>query len=122
MSPPSDVVVIGAGIVGCAVAYELVRRGASVQIIDDRPAGSGAKQASAGILAPYIEADGKFLELTVRSLNLFDGFVAQVSNDSGIGIPYRRTGTLQVAADGSERNSQLTAAMLKQMPESGVEI
>ena len=30
-SRPSDIIVIGAGIVGCAVAYELARRGASVQ-------------------------------------------------------------------------------------------
>lgn len=97
MSRPSNVVVVGAGIIGCAVAYELARRGAAVQIVDERPAGNGATQASAGILAPYIEADGEFLDLTVRSLNLFDEFVAEVSSDSGIAIPYRRTGTLQVA-------------------------
>ena len=36
-SRPSDVVVVGAGIVGCAVAYELARRGASVQVVDERP-------------------------------------------------------------------------------------
>ena len=34
MSRPPDIIVIGAGIVGCAVAYELARRGASVQIVD----------------------------------------------------------------------------------------
>ena len=68
-SRPSDIVVVGAGIVGCAVAYELARRGASVQVVDDRPAGMGATQASAGVLAPYIEAHEHtaFLELTVRS-------------------------------------------------------
>ncbi len=41
VAAPSDIVVVGAGIVGCAVAYELARRGASVQIVDDRPAGHG---------------------------------------------------------------------------------
>jgi glycine oxidase len=56
VSPPTDIVVIGAGIIGCATAYELARRGASVQVVDDRPAGMGATQASAGVLAPYIEA------------------------------------------------------------------
>ena len=79
VAAPSDIVVVGAGIVGCAVAYELARRGASVQIVDDRPAGMGATQASAGMLAPYIEArEGHpLLELTVRSLDLFDKFVAR---------------------------------------------
>ena len=58
MPRPSDIVVVGAGIVGCAVAYELARRGASVQVVDGRrPVGMGATQASAGVLAPYIEAD-----------------------------------------------------------------
>ena len=99
MAAPSDIIVIGAGIVGCAAAYELARRGASVQIVDDRPAGMGATQASAGVLAPYIEAreEGPLLELTVRSLDLFDKFVARVSAVSGSHITYRRTGTLDVA-------------------------
>ncbi len=104
MSRPSDIIVIGAGIVGCAVAYELARRGASVEIVDDRPAGMGATQASAGVLAPYIEAreGSPLLDLTVRSLGLFDDFVARVATDSGITIPYRRTGTLDVAFDDRE--------------------
>ena len=93
--------VIGAGIVGCAIAYELARRGASVQIVDDRPAGMGATQASAGVLAPYIEVPegGPLLELTARSLGLFEDFVARVTSDSGMPVLYRRTGTLDVAMD-----------------------
>jgi len=98
----NDLVVIGAGIVGCAVAHELARRGASVEIVDDRPAGMGATQASAGMLAPYIEAreEGPLLDLTSRSLDLFDDFVARVSADSGVAVHYRRTGTLDVALQG----------------------
>jgi glycine oxidase len=104
MSRPSDIIVIGAGVVGCAVAYELARRGASVEIVDERPVGMGATQASAGILAPYIEAreDSPLLDLTVRSLGMFDDFVARVATDSGLTIPYRRTGTLDVAFDDRE--------------------
>lgn len=99
MAPPRDIVVVGAGIVGCAVAYELSRRGASVEIIDDRPAGMGATQAAAGVLAPYIEArdGGPLLELTTRSLDLFDEFVSDVSLDSATAIRYHRAGTLDVA-------------------------
>lgn len=97
----SDIVVIGAGIIGCAVAYELARRGASVQIVDDRPAGMGATQASAGVLAPYIEArdEGPLLELTARSLDLFDKFMARVTSVSGTQVMYQRTGTLDVAIE-----------------------
>jgi glycine oxidase len=115
MRPPSDIIVVGAGIIGCAVAYELARRGASVRVVDDRPVGMGATQASAGILAPYIEADagGPLLELTVRSLDLYDGFIARVSTESGSAISYRRTGTLDIAMDDAEMHALTgTAAAL----------
>src|SRR5436190_19548284 len=101
MSRPPDIIVVGAGIVGCAVAYELARRGASVQIVEERTAGMGATHAAAGILAPYIEVSSPpaFLDLAVRSLGMFDEFIALVHSDSGMSIPYRRTGTLQVAVN-----------------------
>jgi glycine oxidase len=114
-SRPSDIIVVGAGIVGCAVAYELARRGASVEVVDERMVGMGATHASAGILAPYIEAEEEspLFDLTVRSLNLFDEFIERVSSESGMPIPYRRTGTLAVAADAAElRALQATADAL----------
>ena len=115
MLGPSDVIVVGAGIIGCAVAEELARRGASVEIVDDRPIGMGATQASAGVLAPYIEAreDGPLFDLTVRSLDLFDQFVARVSEDAGVAVPYRRTGTIDIATSEPElRELEARAAML----------
>jgi len=112
MARPSDIIVVGAGIVGCSVAYELARRGASVEIVDERPVGMGATQASAGVLAPYIEAreSSPLLDLTVRSLGLFDDFVARVSADAGVGVPYRRTGTLDVATTDAEMGALRTTA------------
>jgi len=98
---PSDIVIVGAGIVGASIAYELARRGASVQVVADRHVAMGATQASAGVLAPYIEADEAatpFLELTVRSLGLYEEFVARVVADTGMAVGYQRTGTLEVAA------------------------
>src|SRR5262245_3369274 len=113
MASPARIVVIGAGVVGGAIAHELARRGAAVEIIDRRGVGLGATQASAGILAPFIEADhGPLLELTARSLTLFDEFIARLTRDSDIVVPYRRTGTLQVAAD-AERLNELRATAAK---------
>ena len=104
MSRPSDIIVIGAGIVGCAIAHELASRGASVEIIDERPVGMGATQASAGVLAPFIEAreGSPLLQLTVRSLDLYDAFIERTIADSKAAIPYRRTGTLDVAVNDTE--------------------
>ena len=59
----------------------------------------GATQASAGVLAPYIEAhdSGPLLDLTTRSLELFDTFIAGVTTASGLSVNYQRSGTLDVA-------------------------
>jgi glycine oxidase len=115
MASGQDIIVIGAGVVGCAVAYELARRGASVQVVDDRAAGMGATQAAAGILAPYVEADaeGPLLDLTVCSLHLFDEFMDRVARDGGVAVPYQRNGTLQVATTAAQLEAHTeTAARL----------
>ncbi|MGE3518827.1 MAG: glycine oxidase ThiO [Vicinamibacterales bacterium] len=98
-SASPDIIVVGAGVVGCAVAYELASRGASVTMVDQRRPGLGATQASAGMLAPYAEAadEGPLFEMGARSLALYDGFVARVRASSGLDVPYVRTGSLHVA-------------------------
>lgn len=107
-----DAVVVGAGVIGCAVAYELARRGADVLVLDPRGIGQGATQASAGMLAPYHEAQesGLLRALAVRSLALYDQFVADVQHDSAQIIPYFREGSLEVAtADESTERLQAAA-------------
>jgi glycine oxidase len=112
MSGQPEIIVVGAGIVGCSIAHELARRGASVQVIEERATGMGATQASAGILAPHVEAGASntLLSLAVRSLTLFDDFVAAVQEDSGLQLLYRRTGTLQVAVNDEEMRELRNAA------------
>jgi glycine oxidase len=97
------VIVVGGGIVGCAIAYELSCRGAAVRIVDTRGIARGATRASAGMLAPYIEGHlGPLRTIAVRSLALYDQFVARVTEDSGESIEYDRSGTLQVAHEPRE--------------------
>lgn len=92
------VTVVGAGIVGYAIAYELAARGAQVHVVDARGTGQGATRASAGILAPYIEGHSTaLLHLGLCSLEQYDSFVARVATDARRAVEYRRTGTLQVA-------------------------
>jgi glycine oxidase len=99
------VIVIGAGIIGLAIADALVRRGVSVIVLDMRGPGRGASHASAGILAPYSEAhaNSSLLALGERSLALYDTFVSALRETTGRIIPYVRTGTLDVACSTAER-------------------
>ena len=96
-----DVIIIGAGVIGCACAFELAAAGARVSVFDLRHIGQGASQASAGVLAPYIEGheSGPLRILGRRSLDLFDGFVERVLSASGRTIQYGRGGTLEIALE-----------------------
>ncbi len=97
------VLVIGAGVIGCAVAHELARRDAHVEVIDPRAIAAGATHASAGMLAPYSEEhhDG-LLTLGLSSLSRYDAFVDRLRHESHIPFEYERRGTLHVAIDEAE--------------------
>ncbi len=97
----AQVIVVGAGVIGCAVAHELARRGARVRVVDRRDVGQGATQASAGVLAPYITAHegSALLDLGARSLSLYDEFVSRTVEDSGSTVQYVRRGTIELGFD-----------------------
>lgn len=97
----SRAVVVGAGIIGCAIARDLAVRGISCTIVDPRPIAGGATQASAGMLAPYVEAHerGPLLDLAVQSLALYDDWIAAVRAESGVDVEYRRIGTLETPSN-----------------------
>lgn len=115
-----DIIVVGAGIVGCTVAYELATRGARVRLLDMRDVGLGATRASAGVLCPYIEGHAAaLLQLGTRSLAMYDEFIAHVSHDARHTVEYRRTGTLEVAT--SEEEAARLEAVAARHARGGVE-
>jgi glycine oxidase ThiO len=115
-----SVVVAGAGIIGCAIARELSARGVACTLVDPRPAGGGATQASAGMLAPYVEAHagGPMLDLCVRSLDLYDEWIGGLRAE-GAAIEYRRIPTLEIALT-EERAEAMRSGHGEWMPAAGV--
>lgn len=112
---PSSVIVVGAGIVGCTVAYDLAKAGANVRVLEPQLPGQGATRASAGILAPDIEGHGSTLlrRLGRRSIALYDDFIARLRSDSGHDIFYQRNGTFDLAFsdDDVDRLGELAKAL-----------
>lgn len=96
-----DVLVIGAGVIGCTIAFELASMGRRVRVLDARQPGGGASKASAGVLAPYVE--GHDLQplrvLGQRSLGMYEAFVDRVSAQSGQAVEFRRAGTVEAAVN-----------------------
>jgi glycine oxidase len=93
------VVVVGGGVVGCAVALRLVKAGAQCTVLERSVPGAEASSAAAGILAPQAEAEGPgaFLSLCLRSRSLYPDFVEELEALSGLRVGYRRSGVLHLA-------------------------
>ena len=49
-----DVIVVGAGIIGLATAYELTKRGLRVTVVDQQGVGAGASYGNAGLIGPWM--------------------------------------------------------------------
>jgi len=98
------IVIIGAGLIGLAIAFELATRGASVRVLDARAPGKAASWAGAGMLAPYTEAlvSRSFEELCVRSLALYPRFVESVRAAGGVDARLRLDGVLEAAYDDAQ--------------------
>jgi glycine oxidase len=109
----ADVIVVGGGVIGCAIARELARQGGSVTVIERDSPGRRATWAAAGMLSPLGEAGGggPFLELADESLARFPAFVEALREESGIDVEYRTDGKLHVAfAEGVAQLHALAAA------------
>lgn len=101
----SDVIVVGAGLIGLACAWELQARGAKVRVFEKRTPGCGATRVAGGMLAPVGELDfgePELLELNLRSRALYPGFVDSVESAAGCDTGFRLTGALHVALDHDE--------------------
>lgn len=98
----ADVVIIGAGVIGCSIARDLVARGKSVIVVERDSPGRRATWAAAGMLSPLGEAGGAgpYLELGDASLDRFASFAQSLREETGIDVEYRTNGKLHVALDG----------------------
>jgi glycine oxidase len=102
--PRYDTVVVGAGVIGLAIAWRAAQRGLTVAIADPLP-GAGASHAAAGMLGPVSEAayaEPELLALGLDARERYPAFAAELTELTGSQTGFRQTGTLQVAYDGDD--------------------
>lgn len=107
-----EVVVIGGGIAGAAVALDLVDRGFAVNLVDAERPGAAATGASAGMLAPQYESPGRtaLFDLLVAARAFFPDFARRLESLSGRPVPVRWDGML-VANHGAREREDAEAAV-----------
>ena len=105
-----DVAVIGAGVIGLAIAFELAGRGASVRVYDTGEPARAASWAAAGMLAPRTEhvVDAAMRDLCESSLAEYPQFADTVREASGVDPHLRLDGILH-AVYAAEALSRLQA-------------
>jgi glycine oxidase len=118
----ADVLVIGAGVQGCAVAWRLAGAGRSVLVLERAIPGAEASSAAGGILSPGVEAlePGPFYALGRASLARYPAFVAALEQESGVAVGYRGGGTLEVALD--DDHARLLAGRAAKLQSAGLPV
>lgn len=97
----TDVVIVGAGIIGLSIARLLALHGLRVQVVDRESPGREATWAAAGMLSPLGEATGNpdLRVLGDASLSRWPDLAAALRDDTGVDVDYVCGGALHVAFD-----------------------
>ena len=100
----ADVIVIGAGTIGSAIAWRCAQRGCAVTLVDPDPQ-RGAWNTAAGMLAPITElhyTETPLLRLGLDSLTRYPAFAAEVEKESELSIGFAECGAVLAAFDGAD--------------------
>lgn len=84
MDPEAKIVIVGAGIVGSAIAFQLTRRHSNVTVVDAKRPGSGATFASYAWINSRDKSPRQYQDLNRRSLDMWPRFARELKDDIGI--------------------------------------
>jgi glycine oxidase len=95
---PFDVIVVGGGIIGAAIAFELASEKVRVAVLDRQEPGREASWAAAGMLSPGPDSPEAWplVPLAKESFRLYPEFVRATEEISGIAVNYAREGTFEI--------------------------
>ncbi len=101
-----DCIVIGGGVNGGSVAYNLAKRGKKVLLLEKDRLASKASGAAAGMLAAQaeLEEDGPLFHLAKKSRSMFPMLAKEIKELTGMDIELVNKGMYKVALTDEEEN------------------
>ncbi|MEU7603144.1 FAD-dependent oxidoreductase [Streptomyces sp. NPDC040724] len=120
----SALVVVGAGVIGCAVAAAVGDLFDKVVLLDARPdTGLAASWAAIGGITPQSDdfCRGPLRQFAEASRRMYPQWLAGLEAGSGIAVPFLDSGLLQVALDQSEQQ-RVQEQLVPQWVEQGFQV
>jgi len=94
----TDVLLIGGGVIGCAIAYALCKRGITVTLLEKGEIGAQASGVAAGLLAPLgpLCGPGPLADLVLAGFAALPALIDELEDATGMHLGYEQTGALRV--------------------------
>ncbi|GAC1464500.1 MAG: glycine oxidase ThiO [Isosphaeraceae bacterium] len=111
-----DWVIVGGGVIGLSVAYQLACEGVATTVLDRRQVGGEASWAGAGMIPANIERlrTNSMVDLRSWSAVLYPEWSASLLEETGIDNGFRRTGGVDVGlTEEEEQDLRATAGRWK---------
>ena len=104
----TDILVVGGGVIGCAIAYYLSKSGREITILERDTIGAQASGAAAGIfsLLKPLDPIDEYNRLLLASLALFPSLAMELEAMSGVSLEYEQTGTLRTSRHANARQTR----------------
>jgi glycine oxidase len=115
-----DVVVVGGGLIGSSVAFELAAQGLHVALLDSQQPGREASWAAAGMLSPGPDSREALplVPLAKESLRLYPEFVRAIEEASGTSVGFAQEGAFEIFTNPGE--GELRDRLLVEYAELGL--
>ncbi|RAK19445.1 glycine oxidase [Anoxybacillus vitaminiphilus] len=101
-----DVVIVGGGVIGCSIAFQLAKRGLCVIVLEKERIANEASSAAAGMLGAQSEfsGDSPMIPLALKSREMFSELAAELKELTGMDIGFIQKGLVKLAFTEHELN------------------
>ena len=113
----ADVIIVGGGIIGCSVAWQLSKLGKQVLVLERTDVASGSAGATDGVVGYHTKKPGQQMDLAVQSIEMFRTLNEQLGEDVEYGF---EAGGMQPVED--KMQWDILSEIVEQQRKSGVDI
>lgn len=109
-----DAVIVGAGAVGCSIAFQMAEAGFKIALVDRSFPGSGTSRATQAGIGVYSKKPRPNLELNMKGSEIYPSFVARLDRD----VELRIDGSFNLAMT-EEEMAKTESFVMKQLATPG---